>query len=114
MRRRCPRRDLAHEFVEGIAVTVLVALRGPQIAALNLLAESLVLIHPPIAHSYSLVRYSIPRQLDVARIADPYQQFRGGKRSGFVPEHLVCNQILVRSERLKVPSTWFAIRNWRA
>src|SRR5271166_6457232 len=43
-------RDLAHKFVEGIAVTVLVALGRPQIAALNLLAERLILVDPPIAH----------------------------------------------------------------
>src|ERR1700739_5109867 len=42
--------NLAHELVERIAVAVLVALRGPEITALGLLAEGLVLVDPPIAH----------------------------------------------------------------
>src|ERR1700691_4958539 len=44
-------RDLTHELVEGIAVAVLVALGRPEIAALDLLAEGLVLVDPPISHS---------------------------------------------------------------
>jgi hypothetical protein len=42
--------NLAHEFVERIAVAVLVTLWGPQITALDLLAEGLILVDPPIAH----------------------------------------------------------------
>src|ERR1700687_2919836 len=45
--------DLAHELVERIAVTVLVALRRPQIAAVDFLAKGLVLVDPPIAHAPS-------------------------------------------------------------
>src|ERR1700676_157323 len=61
-----PGSDLTHELVEGIAVTVLVALGRPQIAALDLLAEGPVLIDPPIAHAlfrpYSLSQGPFPGQ----------------------------------------------------
>src|SRR5579864_5621782 len=42
--------DLAHEFIEGIAVAALVAFGRPEIPALDFLAESLILIDPPISH----------------------------------------------------------------
>src|SRR6185312_6183759 len=44
-------RDLPHELVEGIPVSVLVALWRPEVPALDLLAEGLILIDPPIAHA---------------------------------------------------------------
>jgi hypothetical protein len=43
-------RDLAHEFVEWVAMIVGVALRRPEIAAASLLLEGLVLVDPPVAH----------------------------------------------------------------
>src|SRR6185437_16371460 len=41
---------LSHELVEGVAMPVLIALGRPQIAALDFLAEGLVLVDPPVTH----------------------------------------------------------------
>jgi hypothetical protein len=48
--------DFAHRFVERIARTVSFALRRPQIATCDLLAECLILVDPPISHPDSAVR----------------------------------------------------------
>jgi len=50
------RRDFSHGFVEGIARTVGVSLRRPEIAARDALVECLILIDPPISHSDSAAR----------------------------------------------------------
>jgi hypothetical protein len=44
------RRDFAHALIKGIVVPVRVALRRPEISALDLMAERLILISPPVAH----------------------------------------------------------------
>lgn len=44
------RRNFTHRFVEGISRLVCIAFWRPEIAALNFMAVSLVLINPPITH----------------------------------------------------------------
>src|SRR5450631_1087809 len=42
--------DLSHEFIKGVSCSVGIALRRPEISALDLLPIRLVLIYPPVAH----------------------------------------------------------------
>ena len=50
------RRDFSHRLVEWIARAIGVALRRPEVATRDLLAECLILVDPPISHPDSAVR----------------------------------------------------------
>src|SRR5205807_7685929 len=50
------RRDFSHRLVEWIARAIGVALRRPEVATRDLMAECLILIDPPISHPDSAVR----------------------------------------------------------
>src|SRR6266478_10249785 len=50
------RRDFSHRLIEWIAGASGVALRRPEVATSDLLAECLILVDPPISHPDSAVR----------------------------------------------------------
>src|SRR6266481_6011497 len=50
------RRDFSHRLVEWVARAIGVALRRPEVATCDLLAECLILVDPPISHPDSAVR----------------------------------------------------------
>jgi hypothetical protein len=51
------RRNLFHEFIEGVSGSIRIALRRPEIATRYLLSECLVLVYPPVAHVSLLRRF---------------------------------------------------------
>jgi hypothetical protein len=55
----------AHILVKLIERTILVALRRPQIAAVDLVLPGLVLVHPPIGHRLEVMAFSHPGQREV-------------------------------------------------
>src|ERR1019366_6723173 len=73
---------LSHEFVEGVLGSIRVALWGPEISALNLMPECLVLIHPPIAHV--LGSWILGVAVDLSQ-AKPIQTFTARPSAANIP-----------------------------
>jgi hypothetical protein len=71
--------NLSHELIERILGSVGIAPLGPEVAAIYLLAECLVLIYPPIAHMLSLRRFSMHLYVISCRAQ---RNLRAGLRTG--------------------------------